>query len=784
MSVQLFIDEMNKKANSLGMRDTYFTNGHGLGNDQSITVRDAIILAIEVHNDPSIKEIWGKEKHVIHIKGEFEREIVIYSSWIDRLKSELKNEWNDYEILGGKSSSLTNPNVCNLVQLGRWTNSNSPIIMVVLGAKENSEKFNLIKKNLQFVFDGKPLDHTEASYAVVKLNDNIVGEIIASNNLDSSIPPGSIVKIMTSLVTIDFVSNLDESFAIINSDIKRGSGSKLYPGDILTFRDALYLGLIESSNTAMQAISRVIGGRMERKQKSKGIGWLTTEIIYEILGLMKPAKFENMVYRNIKTAFRAKENDVVILETHISRTEENLADVAIKKGATLLIATKQIRNYPCLIVDNIKDAYVKLCRYRRDMFSVQTVAVIGSIGKTTTKDLIASALGKSETHASPQSFNVWTVTGDIIQGINKSHQFYVQEVSEGSNTGTNAETCSQMINPNVAVITKISQAHMESFGTVENIIKACFGITKDMDEDGILVINGDDPYQVSYQITHKTLSYAIENPEADFRAINIEYIYDVENLGISFTIAHKDERTSLRINHFGKHNVYCALAAFATAKILGLSDVEIQNNIRTSKPNGIRSRVVNCGKNSLYIDCYNAEYISMKAAIETLSLFENKQQTFKRIAVLADINELGEEIASTHQKIGQVVLDSKIDVLICFGSLSKIIADTVKEKPSIKVFHTESIDEASISLLQVVEPHDIILFKGSRSMKLERMVDDVFKTSLAKVKSPSTAGVREWRREKLQLISEKRKIENELKKISDIVQNSVDTIFGSQDDKD
>ena len=524
MSIQLFIDEMNKKAAALGMRDTLFINGHGLGRDQFTSAQDVVNLAIEAYNYYTIRDIWGKKKHVIHIKGEFEREVIIYSSWIDMLECVLKNEWDNYEILGGKGDALIDTNVGSLVHLGKWRNSNSSIVVVVLGVKKSSKKYDLVKKILQFEFDGKPLLDTKASYAIAKLNDDVVGEIIASNNLSNNIPLGSIVKIMTSMITIDFASNLDESFSIINSDIKTFD-RKLYPGDILTFRDALYLGLIEDSDTAMQAISRVIGGRMERKKKSEEIGWLTTETIYETLGIVR-SKFENTVYRNIRTACRTKENDVGILKNYSSRSEEDLADEAIKNGATLLVATKQIRNYPCLIVDDIKEAYVKLCRYRRNMLSIQAVAVTGSIGKTTTKNLIASALGKDETHASSGSFNVWTVTGDTIQGINRSHQFYVQEVSEGHN----ARTCPKMINPKVAVITKVSQAHMKSFGSVENITKACFNITEDMDEDGILIINADDEHQVNYETTQKTMSYAIENPKADFRAINIEYSYDVKNL--------------------------------------------------------------------------------------------------------------------------------------------------------------------------------------------------------------------------------------------------------------
>jgi len=460
---------------------------------------------------------------------------------------------------------------------------------------------------------------------------------------------------------------------------------------------------------------------------------LTTNFIHNALGI--PLQEKSNLYQSFRFAKKAKKNDVAFLFFKGMNTEEAnlheelLADMAIERGATLLISTSQIKDYPCLVVDNVFESWIKLSSAWRKKYNLKTIGVTGSIGKTTTKNFIAAAIGNDDSvKANTQNFNVWPVVGKAIRNLKENYKFYVQEVSEGP-TKDNPKIVSKIINPAVSVITKISESHMETFGTIENVIDSCFSITEGMDEDGTLLINADDPYQLNYKSNVRIATYGILNTRSDFQAINIKPIYHVERLGIDFDIKYRGEVVPIHMNLFGEHNVYCALAAFATAKILGLDNEVIQKNILKVKPRGIRQNLINIGSFSLYIDCYNANYESMKSALKTLSLLK-KDKKFKRIAVLSDIAEAGEDAQRIHQNVGKAILDSNVDVLICYGELAKSIAAVVKARSSIDVFHTRDIAQTSEVLFQVIEPHDIILFKGSRTGRLELVVDKVFGTSI------------------------------------------------------
>ena len=460
---------------------------------------------------------------------------------------------------------------------------------------------------------------------------------------------------------------------------------------------------------------------------------LTTNFIHKAFGI--PLQEKSNFYQTFRFAKKAKRNDVAFLYFKGMNMEEAylheqlLADMAIERGATLLVSTSQIKDYPCLVVDNVFESWIKLSSAWRKKFNLKTVGITGSIGKTTTKNFIAAAIGYNDSvKASAQSFNVWPVVGKTIRNLKDHYKFYIQEVSEGP-TKDNPKIISKIINPAIAVITKISESHMETFGAIENVIDSCFSITEGMEEDGTLLINADDPYQLNYKSKVKIATYGILNTNSHYHAINIKPVYHIERLGIDFDIKYRGEVIPIHINLFGEHNVYCALAAFATAKILGLDDEVIQKNIIEVKPEGIRQNLIKIGDYSLYLDCYNANYESMSSSIKILSLLEKDETNFKRIAVLSDIAEAGEDAKLMHQNVGKTVLDSNIDVLICFGEQAKNITTVVKDRSSIEVFHTLDIIEASEFLFQVAQPHDIILFKGSRAGTLELVVDKVFGTN-------------------------------------------------------
>lgn len=460
---------------------------------------------------------------------------------------------------------------------------------------------------------------------------------------------------------------------------------------------------------------------------------LTTDFICHALGV--PCPEEKRTYRSFRHAQRAGNNDVAFLIGYgRDSNEEELADLAIERGATLLISKKQIKDYPCLVIKDKKIvAWTKLSAAYRELFDVQTVGITGSIGKTTTKDFMVAALGGKENRSikfSSGNLNMWSTAGRIIQELKDTHKFYVQEISEasGPQDQDHAATVSKMIMPKVSVLTKISEAHMSVFGTIENITRAVFGIKDGMTEDSPLVINADDLYQIDYKVEGKIITYGIINEDADYRAINIRSNYDVENAGIEFDVVYEDICLPLHINFFGEHNIYGALAAFATARALGFSATDIQKNLLTAEPEGIRSNLVNISDYTLYLDCYNASKDSTKAALKTLTLLENKKQEFRRVAVLGNIAGTSPDADEIHQNVGRMISESNIDIFISYGKAARVIADIVRTNKAIKVINISDLKDAKKRLSHIIKPNDIILFKGNRSDELEQVVNGVFDT--------------------------------------------------------
>jgi len=455
---------------------------------------------------------------------------------------------------------------------------------------------------------------------------------------------------------------------------------------------------------------------------------IDTKFIYDTLGF--PLSEEGESCHSFRPAKLAMKNCFAFLFAHNSDlSQEELADIAMERGAALLCSTEQIKDYPCLIVEDLNEAWIKLGAAYRNRYDVKVVGVTGSIGKTTTKEFIVAALATFGTamRANKGNLNLMCWAGVTIQGLEDEHELYVQEVSESP--VNNASAISKMIRPNISVMTKISEAHMEKLGTMENVIENCFGITESMADDGVVVINADDEHQIGYEINLNKVTYGIENLAAQYRAINIKPVYDVADFGIDFDVAYEDQIVPLRINFLGEHNVYCALAAFVTAKLLGLTDAEIQQNILEAKPKEIRQNLVNIGSYHLYFDCYNANVESTRSALKTLSLLRSEASTFKRIAVLGDISQSNPDALRLQQNIGKAVVDSKVDVLITCGELAKIIADVVKSESAIEVFSADNVIEAANMLQSILKPDDIVLFKSSNAANLELVSDQLFGTN-------------------------------------------------------
>ena len=456
---------------------------------------------------------------------------------------------------------------------------------------------------------------------------------------------------------------------------------------------------------------------------------LTKAKICEILGL--PMIGKNETYTKLGFAHDVIAGGVAIVSVNTADPKTvtstarciELADLAMNRGAKLLLSTFQIKDYPCLIVENVVDAFCKIATDIRMQYNPKTVAITGSIGKTTTTQMVYAVLSaKYNTHRNDSSANNVRLAAEVLQRLKPEHEVYVQETMEGPPYGA-ASTISKMILPHAAIVTVVGTSHMAEFGSQERILESCLGVQDGMAEDGLLILNGDDVFQWNAKTKRKAVYYAIDNKKADYYAENIRG----EGSWLAFDVIYDNECVPVRIRCFGKHNVLNALAAFAVGKWAGMRNEEIVLGLSNYRTVGIRQNFVRYGGKRLYLDCYNAAPESMQSAFDALNMIEVPYGG-RRLAVLADIAEVGEKEREFHLAVGEMVSKSCIEGLICYGKKARLIASVVLQKSRMPVYCTDNQDELVQYLKTTITNKDVVLFKGSHSMALEHAVDRAFGT--------------------------------------------------------
>ncbi|WP_455438283.1 UDP-N-acetylmuramoyl-tripeptide--D-alanyl-D-alanine ligase [Hungatella hathewayi] len=387
-------------------------------------------------------------------------------------------------------------------------------------------------------------------------------------------------------------------------------------------------------------------------------------------------------------------------------------DEAMKRGAKALLTDRQESDYPCIIVSDVMEAYCRLCGYIESRTDSKTIAITGSVGKTTTKDMVKMVCTQQyKTFCDVENNNMATLVGYLVQHIPADCEYYVQEVHEGD--PDSARSISQIIHPNVAVITNIGESHLGNFSSYEGLIKGVTDITYGMAKDGVVIIDGDDVSSVSAHWDRKVIKVSVTDPSADYFATDIKIGKD----GLTFNIVFGTHNVAAKLHMYGVHNVTDVLLAFAAGVESGVSPEKAVQGIKSYIPRGMRQNVVHVGKRTLYIDCFNAAVKSMKTALYTLCELPLKADA-KRIAVLGDMAELGKDSESMHREVGRIVADSFIDVLICYGKFSAGMADEARKSSSLQVFHTENMAELNKLVKEHVGPKDVVLFKASHTTNL------------------------------------------------------------------
>ncbi len=381
-----------------------------------------------------------------------------------------------------------------------------------------------------------------------------------------------------------------------------------------------------------------------------------------------------------------------------------------------------------IIVDDTVDALGHLAKEYKKEFNAKTVAITGSVGKTTTKEFVASVIG-SELKISKTAGNHNSLIGMPLSMLETPSQVDAVVLEMGMNHIGEISKMSRVAEPDVAIITNIGTSHLEYLGTRENIARAKLEILDGMKKDGVLILNGDEPLLRDLTgLPQSTLYVSLRDENADFYVSNVKHTHTESHFDVSHRgMLYED----IKLPFVGDHGVTDAAFAFAAGVVLGISEQGIRRGIADFRGADMRQNIYDLGCVHIIEDCYNASPESMRAAISLLSEYaDSANEKGRKIAVLGDMLELGEGAADMHTELGRYAFDAGMDLLFTFGPLSENIANGAvcagMSKESVFSFADIS-DPISIgdNLIGCLKKNDTVLFKASRSVGVERIVKHV-----------------------------------------------------------
>lgn len=469
---------------------------------------------------------------------------------------------------------------------------------------------------------------------------------------------------------------------------------------------------------------------------------LTLKRFFEIAGLPFPEKFEALADHPVSdfTADpRRLTPDSVFMYWQVGPLSSGYAEDPLERAVStgcLCIIT----NEPCdfenslLITDTnedgysiITDAYIRASHYIRSIHKSKVIALTGSVGKTSTKEMIEAVLRahyKNPLVSKGNNNSMFSITRNI-QKLKRPTNVYLQEV--GAFAPRTIEISAKQLEADMAVYTNIGVSHVESYGSREELAKDKLSLSTYGKPDRLAFVNYDDEILMSRPFTQKVITYSLRNEEADYYAKNIE---KTEEAGLRFTIVDKlsGEEHNAEVFVPGEHNVLNAVVAYAVGRALNLKPEEILAGIAEYRPSGMRQNIIHpCGYH-IFADCYNSSLLAIEntlAAMDDIPVANGG----RRIAVLGDILALGDISEETHHQIAGVLAKHKVDLLLAYGiNIRLTVEDAAKLGIESKYFADRQKLEDEIRA--VVKPEDLVLFKASHAVNLGSSIDRLFGTDI------------------------------------------------------
>lgn len=416
------------------------------------------------------------------------------------------------------------------------------------------------------------------------------------------------------------------------------------------------------------------------------------------------------------------------------------AEEAFKKGAAAVMVHENVDLSGAYIkVDDTSKALLALGGYYRSLFNIPVVALTGSVGKTTTKEFTSLVVSsKYKTIKTQGNLNNEIGLPQTLFQIDDDTEAAVVEM--GMNHFGEIHRLVNATRPTLALITNIGVSHIENLGSREGILKAKLEILDGLSEGAPLIINGDNDMLATVldndEICSKynVISFGIKN-KFNYNAENIKEENGSTSFDVVYTVSKQIDETDgvkaefspcrqkITIPTVGIHNVYNALAAFAVGITLNIEPEKIATALSSYVPTGMRQRLNTVGGRICIEDCYNASPDSMKASLGTLG----NMNANKKIAVLGDMLELGDYSKEAHLSVGKMAGENNIDCVLAFGNNAKYYISAAKENGVKDAVLFDDKTKLSDYLASLAQDGDAVLFKGSRGMKLEDVMNTVYK---------------------------------------------------------
>ncbi len=448
---------------------------------------------------------------------------------------------------------------------------------------------------------------------------------------------------------------------------------------------------------------------------------ITLEAIAKAVnGKISDEKYNNIIIENITTDTRKiAEGDLFIPLKGENFDGHNFIQQAFESGALCCLSAENIETYkPCIYVSDTRVALRDLAEYYISLFNIPVVGITGSVGKTTTKDMIASVL--------MQKYNVLKTEGNFNNEIGLPLTVFritddteVVVLEMGMNSFGEIHNLSKIAKPDIAVITNVGVSHIENLGSREGILKAKCEIFDYIKNNGTAILNIDNDMlrTLEGKTSFKTLWYGIENKK-DIYADNI-----VKNgvESISCDIHMNNEMFNVCIPVPGEHMVLNAMAAALVGKTLDLSISEIKRGIEEFVPTKMRMAVFKTKNGTTLInDAYNANPVSMKASIDVLSGVEGE-----KIAILGDMFELGDFAEKMHYDTGVYAAQKNIDKIICIGNISKSMYEGAVSLGGNAFYFETQEDFFENGFEKLINKGATVLVKASRGMHFEKTAEKI-----------------------------------------------------------